>query len=432
MQHPDILPPAGRMRRALIAAGLLAATPTRTLLARTAQHTSTRLSLAEPPAFRRDPPDIITQRFAMYQAAGVGTLRTSIGWDDMEPSDGQWRLPPDMPYLRQALQAGFSLKLLFSTMGAIPAWFVQARPDMQIRNQNGDTTRLALSYWHPDLPHVLNNALSGMCQTLAGQGVIAAPNFVIADLGAAGEPKYPSAWNINAAAPGAEFWCYDAQARANFAAAMAQTYGSIGAANAAWGTRYSAWSDVAPPAPGNGSAPLWHDMLDWYRDSKRRFITTQLATYQTTLQAYASPTPSLVALLPGVHLAAAQWQESGVEAGPTAAMIDSAFIISTAAKAGCMLQYTGAQDGDEVAWIRNYMAQNGFSATPLWGENAGHAPTATNNPLALVKIAQRYGLYGIEYVNAANLFETDRITPNQWFATFQSAYQGALAGFAAP
>ena len=69
--NDHVLPPAGRIRRALTGAGLLALAPVRRLLAQAAPGTSTHLSIAEPPRFWNDPPGLIAQRFALYQAAGV-------------------------------------------------------------------------------------------------------------------------------------------------------------------------------------------------------------------------------------------------------------------------------------------------------------------------------------------------------------------------
>ncbi len=420
-----------RMRRLfLVAAGVLAAAPSGVLRAQTLR-TSPRLSLAEPQKFWTDPPATIAQRFALYRAAGVGTLRCSIRWDQMQGDGGRWHLPGHMAYLQQALQAGFALKLVLSTMGSVPNWFMQKNPDMLIRDQNGDTTHLSLSYWHPNLRHVLNDALTGMCMTLAGQGILKPSNFIVVDLGAAAEAKYPSAWNMNWPQSGALFWCSDANAASSFSAAMQASYGSIAAANAAWGTDFQSWSDVAPPKPGMEPGPLWNDMLTWYRSSKRNFTTAQLATYQTILKGYGVDSSRLVALMPGNHITPAEWQAATAGAQEPAdigSMIDTQFVIDTVAQAGCMMQYTGAQNAHEIAWIRQYMAQKNYTGTPLWGENAGmHEPTPANNPAALANVATAYDLYGIEYINAGYLFESDRLTPTSWFTVFRNAYLGLLA-----
>lgn len=424
----NALPRTGLTRRTLLTASALALTPARRLLAQGAARTSTHLSLAEPPKFWSDPPAIIAKRFALYRAAGVGTLRCSVHWDGMQGADGKWHLPGNINYLRQARQAGFALKLVVSTMGSIPEWFMRQHPGMLIRDQNGETTHLSLSYWHPDLPAVLNRALSGMCETLAGQNILDSSSFFIVDLGAAAEAKYPSAWNMHKTQNKALFWCYDNQAAASFSAAMQQKYGTINVANAAWGSHFSSWSDVTPPKPGLKTGPIWHDMLTWYRNGKRSFTTAQIARYQAALKPYGISSSRLVVLLPGNHLTTQQWQsaDSGLhETVEVGTMIDSAFTIDSAANAGCMLQYTGAQNAHEVAWVRQYLTQKGYS-TPLWGENAGQARNKANNPLRLTQIAQTYGLYGVEYINAGYLFLPDRITPTNWFADFSRAYQAIL------
>ena len=430
MNDFDILPPNGRMRRALIGAGLLAATPARRLFAQTAAHTSPHLSVSEPPAFYSDSSSVIAKRFALYQAAGIGTLRCSVHWDDMEYASGQWRLPKNLAYLQQAYRSGFALKLVLSTMGTIPPWFVQQYPDSQIRDQSGATTHLSMSYWYPNLAEVPSNALTGMCSMLAGQNILLPANFFIIDLGAAAEPKYPMAWNVGLPSSDVLFWCYDSHAVSNFASAMQAIYGTIASANAAWKTSYSSWSAVTPPKPGSSTGPIWNDFLTWYRNSKRSFITAQVNNYQSVLKNYSIPSPRLVTLVTGSHITDQEWAQAITgqnEAANIGAMIDTPFVLDAAAKAGCSAQFTGAQSGSELTYIRDYMSQKSYTYS-LWGENAMlNGPTTSGNtPADLCTNVTNYKLYGPEYIDASYLFESDHVTPTSWYSNLKTAYLGLL------
>lgn len=190
---------------------------------------------------------------------------------------------------------------------------------------------------------------------------------------------------------------------------------------------------MAPPLPGAQPGPMWADVLTWYQAAKRRFITWQIANYQSTLSKYASGTLNLVLLVPGEHITGAQWDQAvatGAGLPKMGTMIDTSFILDQAAKLGCMVQYTGAQDEKEVAWIRQYMDQQGMDHLPLWGENAGQERNAANNPGRLVQIASAYHFYGVEFIHAGYIFEDDHVTPNDWFNDLQSAYAQELGTLA--
>jgi hypothetical protein len=121
----------------------------------------------------------------------------------------------------------------------------------------------------------------------------------------ADEPIYPAAWETNQPE---SFWFYDSYAQADFPvisfplsiliplwsmielhchfwplhlltssqAKMQAQYGAIAQANAAWGTNYASWASVTIPNPGTKTGTMWNDVLTWYRNSKRNFITQQV------------------------------------------------------------------------------------------------------------------------------------------------------------
>jgi hypothetical protein len=398
------------------------------------QLASRRLSIGEPEDFRTDSVDRIQRRFALYKSIGIGTIRCSVRWNQMEATPGNWTMPADLAYLREAKRSRLALKLLISTMGSIPKWLIASAPNVELRDQYGETTQLSMSYWHPQLHEFLARSTDALFKELFTGDLLEAGDMIIVDLGAAGEAKYPSAWNMREAHPQSPFWYFDQNAARNFSNVMAQKYGDVARANAAWSTHFDSWDAVQLPLPNTHPGQFWNDLLTWYRDSKRAFIAWQIGNYQECLRKYAANMKMpLVVLVPGEHITAEQWKADVLEGGgdkQAAAMIDTEFVIQTAARAGCWLQYTGAQDEKEVRWIREYLNSNGFGNVPCWGENAGSVPNQINNPQRLVDIANAYSLYGVEYINASNVFGSDRITPNEWFEVLRTAYGEALKSFA--
>jgi hypothetical protein len=391
---------------------------------------SRRLSIGDPENFRTDTVERIQRRFALYKSIGIGTIRCSVRWNEMERTPGNWTMPADLAYLREAKRSQLALKLLVSTMGSIPKWLSTSSPDTELRDQYGETTQLSMSYWHPQLHDFLARSTDALFKELSSGGLLDAGDMIIVDLGSAGEAKYPSAWNMREAHPQALFWYFDRNAVRNFIDVMTQKYGEISQANAAWGTHFGSWGSVELPLPNTHPGPFWNDLLIWYRDSKRAFISWQIANYQECIRKYAGNLKMpLVLLVPGEHITPEQWKADVNQGGgdlQAGAMTDTEFVIQTAARTGCWLQYTGAQDEKEVRWIREYLNDNGLGNIPCWGENAGAAPNPVNNPQHLVDIADAYGLYGVEYINASYVFGSDGITPNDWFDVLRRAYGEAL------
>ena len=415
---------------ALSACGACLSCGGRPLPPATGGYTKRQLSLGDPPSFRTDASTAnIQTRFGLYQAANVGTLRIGIGWNGMETSSGHWSTPSWLrTYAGLAQQHGFGIKLLLQNMGAIPQWFSAANPSGQLLDQGGATTQLSMSYWYPSLHAVLGDAADNMFRLLSQDGVLEAVRYLFVDLGSSGESKYPSPHEVGR--PGPLFWCYDSHAQQSFAAAMEARYGGgLTQANAAWGTGFTSWSEVQVPQPGKQPGQMWSDVLDWYQASRRDFVSWQVATYQALANQYAPGVP-LVVGVPGSHITAAQWQSaiSAGEGGVTLGlMIDTEWLLNTAHRMGVTAQYTGAENQTELQWIVQTLKADGISGLPLWGENAGvYPPTEADNPRVLVNDAVADGLYGVEYINASNLFEPDGLTPNGWYTMLQSAYAELL------
>jgi hypothetical protein len=232
---------------------------------------------------------------------------------------------------------------------------------------------------------------------------------------------------------GETFWFYGADAQADFARKMAAKYGGITRANAAWKTTFAAWGDVKIPQPGVRPGPFWADVLTWYRDTKRDFILWQLHDYQAMMARYLSRPIPLIIYVPGRDYSDDDWNQAvatGAGDLPIKLMCDSKFLIQTAAREHCWLQYTASGNAQEVQHLRDYMRQNGFDHIPMWGENAGGAPT-TYHPLELSGVVIKYGLYGLDFTHSSALFDADTITTNAVFPELKQAYAAIRAAHSA-
>jgi len=376
-----------------------------------------RLCMVEDVNFLKDPGETVQRRFDLYKQLGFGTLRTSIAWRREELAPGDWTgAPAFQAYLGRVIANGFRLKLAVETLGAPPGWFLKAHPDAAMRNAAGEISQNDLSLWYPGLRPALTEATDRLFQRLAEFGVFGSIDWVFADLGPASEPIYPAAWTQGkASCQEATPWFYGAHAEAAFARVMARKYRAVSVANGVWGTRFGDWSEVHMPLPGTEAGPFWHDALVWYRDSKRNFIRWQVANYQRALSAFApsGARPGLIVMVPGRHIQDQEWRAAiaaGMPDCSLAIMTDTEFLLDLAKQAGCGLQYTADENGDEVAYLRDYMRAHG-NTQPLWGENVGTAPVADKpNHIADVILANR--LYGMDYVRSSRIFAADGVTPN--------------------
>jgi hypothetical protein len=376
-----------------------------------------RLCMAEDAAFLRDPPAIIARRFDLYRAFGFGTLRAAIAWRRVEKSPGDWTGAAYLePYFAQAIAAGFRLKLGVETLGAPPGWFLRAHDDAAIRNAQGEISQNDLSLWYSGLHDVLSAKTARLFARLAEMRVLPAVDWIFADLGPASEPIYPAAWTQGkSACAEATPWFYGAYARADFVRAMQAKYRAPAALNAAWGTSFSDWSGIALPVPGAQTGAIWADALTWYRDSKRDLIRWQVRNYQAAIERYAQPgaRPGLIIMVPGRHVRPEEWQAAvaaGVPSCSLAIMTDTEFLLDLARETGCALQYTADENGDEVAYLRQYMQARG-NTQKLWGENVGTAPVAAR-PDHIVDVVLANRLYGMDYIRSSRIFEDDGVTPN--------------------
>lgn len=434
MQSPDVLTKvcSSISRRSFLSA----ATAATVVLPRVAWPatvvSSRRLSTADVNGAASQSNANIQRRFDLFKQAGIGLIRMSVAWWDVETADGKWRDSPSLRYIDLARKNGFTLKLEIATWGAVPDWFMSAHPDAALVNEAGLSARGYISPWYPGLATLLAEKSDRIAASLSKAGVFSAVDSLVVDLGPAGEPVYPANWILKTKSDSAmSFWWFGAHADESFRAHLKQKYGSVDALNHVYRVQQSTFDNVKLPKSHTLSGAQWSDVLVWYRDAKRSIITAQIAEAQSLLSRYAaSPRPSIIVLVPGGHISQNDWGDSlrtGDGRVNIKIMTDTDFLVTEAAAHKCNLQYTAAESESEIQYLLQDEAAI-HQQIPTWAENAG--PKSAIHPELLVDIVLRNHLYGFEYINAAAFLEADMVTPNEIFPQFVAACRRAQRYFA--
>ncbi len=370
--------------------------------------------------------DAVFTRFAHYREIGVTCVRIDTAWDS--PREGVWTMrEPTQTYLAAAREYGLKLKLILPTVMAPPAW-LSAQDGTCLEDQNGRLSVNTVSYWYDGITAYSASAICTQLAAIVDGGWSDVVCAVVVDMGPAGEPLYPPAWTQVADGldnGGGEevMWCYAANAQADFREKMAQKYGDIAAANAAWGTNFAEFSAVAVPRPGEAAGTFWGDTLSWYYAAKRAFMAAQIDVFQAALTEFGLADRPLILYLPGADFAESLWETSIANGtAPTQIKLgcDNRFAAELAAREGCFLQYTGINDAHSLRLLREYMYASGLGEVPVFGENAGDANSASS-PKALAETVMAQKLTGIDYTHARWLYEADGVTKNARFAEFAAA-----------
>jgi hypothetical protein len=363
-------------------------------------------------AMRFSPASLIKSRFALYRQAGFDMLRVEGLDDTILAADGSIKDPPDLTYLMLARNSGFRIKLNIHSLFE-PESYLNLHPDARLINEDGGQAKSVMSFWYPQLRPQVEEGTKAVLNYMAIHGLFQNVDQIAPDFGPASEPIYPAAWTQTGKAQkaGESFWFYGSGARTDFAEKMKARYGTIDAANASWGTTFPDFEAVVIPQPGTHPGPFWKDILTWYRDTKRDFIIFQIENFKKELAKYPEARGiKLLLYVPGTHCSADDW-ENAIATGSGRAniriMCDSEFLLDTARKEGCDLQYTGCENGVEVKYLVDYLKTNQMT-TPMWGENAdngapniGHiADVVINNHLA-----------GLDYTHTSTFFQKDLATP---------------------
>jgi hypothetical protein len=378
--------------------------------------------------------DMIERRFAIYRKAGFDMLRVEGLDDSILAPNGETQDPKDLPYIQMARDSGFRIKLNIHSLDQ-PEWYLDLHPDSRLVNEDGGRARSEMSFWYPQLHQRVKEGTDAVFKYMAVHGLFHNVDLIAPDFGPASEPIYPAAWTQtgDAKKAGEAFWFYAPNARADFAVKMKVRYGTIDAANASWGTTFANFGQIVIPQPGghpgpfwkdtqtwyrdtmsSGSAPsppFWKDILTWYRDTKRDFVIFQIENFKKELAKYPEAHDiKLLLYVPGSHCSNDDWSEAittGNGRGNIRIMCDSEFLLETARKEGCELQYTACENEQEVKYLVDYLNDHQINI-PMWGENTQGAAAQIGH-IADVVIDNH--LAGLDYTKTSTFFEDDLITP---------------------
>ncbi len=372
----------------------------------------------------QDNPMVAPKRFELYKELGIRTIRVGVLWGAIERKEGEFTRPLEVSYLQQIKKAGLRVKLSLGAVSVVPDWLMQRYPDAYLINEEGKRAVSSVTYLMPELREKLDIALDNMLKFFADEGVLDIVDIIGIDMGPAGEPLYPPNWTqvsdglYNPPSGPEHFWMYDPYMQADFKRAMQEKYGTIEAANEAWGQHYASFEALTVPMPETVKGAMWNDVLTWYRDVKRRFMEENVQSYLKVINKYAGDRVKLMLYVPGADVRDEEWAEA-VESGSGSNMIrlmaDSRFIIDMAAKYdNCYLQYTGADNITEVRYLRNYMKEKGCEDIPFIGENSG-ALNMGQNIKRFTQNLMREGMSGIDIAHNVWLHEKDGYSPNKYF-----------------
>ncbi|MBD3173667.1 MAG: DNRLRE domain-containing protein, partial [Armatimonadia bacterium] len=357
------------------------------------------------------PPEIIEAHLDAYEAMGMEMLRVETT-DDWEAF---------MPHLHDR---PFRLKLILYVLG-LPPDYAEAHAHEAMTDQHG-ARDWHFGPWHSDLDTILPDLARKQMDRIEELGVLPLIDEIVADLGPAGEGIYPANWTLAREGVEEGFWCYGEAAQADFRRSMEARYATLRQANAAWDTAFEAWDEVAIPPPGTDWAKgrFWRDMLEWYRDAKRDFMSLRIDQTLEIAREYLGEDAEVVVYLPGWAYSESEWEEAVATASGAMSirlMMDNDWLMARALERGCVLQYTGSENAGEVARILRKLRLMGHAdPTILWGENAGVAP-AGRNPRWLAEVVTHYGLRGLDYTWDSWLWAPDAVTPSDTYPEFVEA-----------
>ena len=366
--------------------------------------------------------ETFAKRCQLYKDFGLVTIRTGTLWGDVERKEGEFLPPTDQQHLYRIRENGMRIKLILGAVSVIPDWYLAQYPDAMMVNEEGGKAISSVTYLIPGLQEKIEAGIDYILSFYKQSGLLDLVDSIVVDLGTSGEPIYPPAWTqtpngLYEPSGPEHFWMYDPYMQADFKKVMQEKYGTIEAANEAWGQNYPSFETLEVPKPGTVKGTMWRDVLTWYRDVKREFIDQNVQTYKRVVEKYAGDRIKLILYLPGRDVRDSQFEEavaSGEGNDMVKLMADSRFIIDTAVKYGCWLQCTGAEDETELRYIKSYMKEIGCEDIPLFGENSGGYNVGADMKRFIDK-QMRNGLAGVDITHDQWLHEDDGYSPNKYY-----------------
>jgi hypothetical protein len=377
----------------------------------------TRICMTEYDGYYKGPAENFAKRFACYKELGVDTIRIDANGLDC---DG----------LVAALKSSsFRIKLILYCMGYNTNYALKYPTDQMI-DENGVSSR-SLGPWNREFKETTIGVARSILEKVLALGLAGRLDEVVVDLGPAGEPIYPANWTLGREGEEA-FWFYSPLARADFCAAMKQKYKKIGIANRAWGLAsekaFANWESVAIPKPKTDWAmgEFWNDVLTWYRDSKRRMTGDRIEQTQSLVKELLPSGVKCVVYLPGSNISDEAWKQAVAEASGSASvrlMVDNDWLMETASRMKCVLQYTSVEENrvvHEIVYKLHSVGNESYRS--MWGENVG-AERVGRNPAWLADVILDNGIRGVDFTWSKWMFNEDGVTPNSTFSEFARCSQ---------
>ena len=211
----------------------------------------------------------------VFKALGVTSVESYVDWAGVEPEPDRWDWSKWDAQVAILQQAGLKWTpfLIAGPAYATPLWF-QNSPQSHVFRclEHGQDSRVQ-SIFSPDLRPRIAAFLAAFAERYAASNVI--ENVLLGVTGIYGESIYPAGpeggWTGKLTGSYHNhhgWWACDPLAVAAFRAAMKKQYGDIAALNAAWGTRYADFFEVAPFLPAQAPDDRARaDMAEWYQQA---------------------------------------------------------------------------------------------------------------------------------------------------------------------
>jgi len=212
---------------------------------------------------------------ALFKALSVTSVESYVDWAGVEPQQGQWDWSVWDRQVSVLQKAGLKWVpfLIAGPAYATPLWF-QASADSHTYRclEHGQESKVQ-SLFNPALRPQVERFLRAFAERYRDTGVI--ESVLLGVTGIYGESIYPAGpeggWTARLTGSYHNhfgWWAGDAYAVAAFRGAMAKKYGRVSRLNAAWGTAYAAFDEVATFLPERApSDRACADMAEWYQQA---------------------------------------------------------------------------------------------------------------------------------------------------------------------
>ena len=212
---------------------------------------------------------------ALFKALSVTSVESYVDWAGVEPVRDQWdwsRWDKQVATLRE-----HGLKwvpfLIAGPAYATPLWFQDSPDSAVFRCLEHGTDSKVQSLFNPALRPQVERFLRAFAERYRDTGVI--ESLLLGVTGIYGESIYPAGpeggWTARLTGDYHNhfgWWAGDAYAVQAFRKAMEKKYGRVKRLNAAWGTAYAAFADVATFLPENAPNDRARaDFAEWYQQA---------------------------------------------------------------------------------------------------------------------------------------------------------------------